>query len=213
MELSIRDKIINAASDDFARYGYRSVRTDDLARKIGVSKRTLYENFSSKEKLFLSVIENTMDKIKKRADEIVLKFFNGDDVDFWESMLEMMRLNLETSRVFTREFFMDIQSSVPLAWEKIKNFRECEMRDYFIQIYEYGVKKGVFKKDFNQELLYLIHYHVFNRLLSPELISELPLTTSDVIISIYDVLFTGILTEQSNEHYMNQIRNKLLTTG
>ena len=50
-----RDYIIDRATQMFVSQGIKSVRMDDIAQSLGVSKRTLYEMFGDKEELIYLV--------------------------------------------------------------------------------------------------------------------------------------------------------------
>ena len=47
----MKDKILLNASDLFLNYGFKSVTMDDLANKIGISKKTIYQHFENKTEL------------------------------------------------------------------------------------------------------------------------------------------------------------------
>ncbi len=49
--LIMKDKILLNASDLFLNYGFKSVTMDDLANKIGISKKTIYLHFENKTEL------------------------------------------------------------------------------------------------------------------------------------------------------------------
>ena len=49
-------QIIEKASDLFMRYGFKSVTMDDVARELGISKKTLYRFFDNKLALILTKI-------------------------------------------------------------------------------------------------------------------------------------------------------------
>ena len=69
----IRDLILDAADRLLARYGYRKMTIDDLAREVGVGKGTIYLHFASKEEVALSridrVIEQLTNELKRVASE------------------------------------------------------------------------------------------------------------------------------------------------
>ena len=44
----MKEKIIEIAGDMFLKLGFKSVTMDDIAKKLGVSKKTLYTNFGNK---------------------------------------------------------------------------------------------------------------------------------------------------------------------
>ena len=54
------DEIVAAALELFATHGFAATRLDDIARRAGVSKGTLYLYFPSKEELFKSVVREAL---------------------------------------------------------------------------------------------------------------------------------------------------------
>jgi AcrR family transcriptional regulator len=55
-----RDAIINAALDEFSARGFAATRLDDVARRAGVAKGTIYLYFADKESLFQELIRSKM---------------------------------------------------------------------------------------------------------------------------------------------------------
>ena len=51
-----KDRIIAESTDLFVRYGVKSVRMDDIASRLGVSKRTIYELFGDRESLIRTCV-------------------------------------------------------------------------------------------------------------------------------------------------------------
>ena len=60
----IHDLILDAADRLLARYGYKKMTIDDLAREVGVGKGTLYLHFSSKEEVALSRVDRVIERLK-----------------------------------------------------------------------------------------------------------------------------------------------------
>src|ERR1051326_6868004 len=65
-----RDLILDATDRIMARYGFRKMTMDDLAREAGVSKRTIYLYFANKEDVGLSSIGRVVEGVHERLDEI-----------------------------------------------------------------------------------------------------------------------------------------------
>ena len=66
-----REDILSGAIDEFKEHGYTAARTSRIAKRAGVSSRTLYKHFEGKEALFAAI----MDKFFKMAgfsSELVL---------------------------------------------------------------------------------------------------------------------------------------------
>ncbi len=70
-------KIINATIDIFREKGVKFTM-DDIANKLSVSKRTLYENIDSKEKLLDLLVDEVFDSIKEQGKMIIADDSIGD---------------------------------------------------------------------------------------------------------------------------------------
>jgi AcrR family transcriptional regulator len=55
-----RDAILDAALNEFSARGFAATRLDDVARRAGVAKGTIYLHFKDKESLFQQLIQSKM---------------------------------------------------------------------------------------------------------------------------------------------------------
>src|SRR5512140_2316913 len=62
-------QIIDAALDAFSENGFAAAKLDDIARRAGVSKGTIYLYFESKEELFKAVVNDTMGAQLRSAEQ------------------------------------------------------------------------------------------------------------------------------------------------
>jgi AcrR family transcriptional regulator len=69
MSETTRDRILDAAERLLARLGYRKTTMDDLAVEAGLSKRTIYLHFPSKEEAMLSTIDRIVDRLLARLGD------------------------------------------------------------------------------------------------------------------------------------------------
>ena len=58
----LRQRIIEAATREFEAKGIKSVKMDDIACLLSVSKRTVYEIFGNKEDLLLECVKHDIDR-------------------------------------------------------------------------------------------------------------------------------------------------------
>jgi len=62
----LRERIIQAAIESFSRTGFDRTKMDDIAKRLGLSKGTLYLYFKSKEELFHAICESYLNALKKQ---------------------------------------------------------------------------------------------------------------------------------------------------
>jgi AcrR family transcriptional regulator len=140
------DEIIQAALEVFAESGFAATKLEDVARKAGVTKGTIYLYFENKEALFKALIRGTIVPVIAQGEEIA-QAFTGSARDLFEKLVrEYWRLVGETSL-----------SSIPrLMIAEAGNFPQLA-RFYYEEVVtrghrlmagvlERGIKAGEFKK-------------------------------------------------------------------
>lgn len=66
----VREGILDATDRLLARYGYRKMTVEDLAREVGIGKGTIYLHFESKEEIVLSHVDRIVERLKERLRAI-----------------------------------------------------------------------------------------------------------------------------------------------
>lgn len=65
----VRESILDATERLLARYGYRKMTVDDIAREVGIGKGSIYLHFASKEEVVLSHVDRIVERLKTRLSE------------------------------------------------------------------------------------------------------------------------------------------------
>lgn len=90
----MRKRILAAATDEFARYGFGGARIDRIAEAAGANKRMLYYHVGKKEALYLTVLEDAYEHI--RAAERLL---NLEELGPDEAIIKLL--------TFTWQYYLD----------------------------------------------------------------------------------------------------------
>jgi len=81
-----REQILAAAFEEFAAQGYAATRLDDVARRAGIAKGTIYLYFQDKERLFRAVVRGL---IQERLDAFAGTFHGPAPALFREMLARM----------------------------------------------------------------------------------------------------------------------------
>ncbi|HPD57947.1 MAG TPA: TetR/AcrR family transcriptional regulator, partial [Smithellaceae bacterium] len=76
------EKILTAARKTFAEYGYSGTHVDEIARRAGVNKATLYYQIGDKDTLYANVLHQVLGNIAQSASQAV---------DQWKTPEEKLR--------------------------------------------------------------------------------------------------------------------------
>jgi AcrR family transcriptional regulator len=85
----IRDLILDGVDQLLARYGYRKMTMEDLAKQVGIGKGTIYLHFRSKEELTLSHIDRIAERVLTRMQIVAT---TGDP--FPERIVQMLQIRV-----------------------------------------------------------------------------------------------------------------------
>jgi AcrR family transcriptional regulator len=141
VENANRSRIIQAARDLFNSRGYRSVTINDLAERLGMSKKTIYQAFASKEEIAEAVVEETMERIDQATAQS--KFPASEPLAAIKGMLIYSQ---DEQYRFGPMFLMDIEKYLPELAKKYKRFREGKKRSVE-QLLSNGKQIGAVRED------------------------------------------------------------------
>lgn len=82
----VKERIVKSALNLFWRYGIKSVTMDDIAKDLGISKRTIYQHYADKEAILELVIREElktqrcdMEKLDENADRPIEQMIQAAD--------------------------------------------------------------------------------------------------------------------------------------
>lgn len=125
---STREAILDATDHLLARYGYKKMTIDDLAREVGIGKGSVYLHFSSKEDIALSHIDRIIDRLKQRLNAIAKQdvacedrlrrmlvervLFRFDSVQHYTQNLNDMLAHIRTKLLERRKRYFESEAEI-----------------------------------------------------------------------------------------------------
>ncbi|MCH9668684.1 MAG: TetR/AcrR family transcriptional regulator [Actinomycetia bacterium] len=91
------EHILDAAVVEFERHGYRRVALDDVARRAGVSRTTIYRRFANKDELVGAVIER--ENVKLFADIATELTRSGPQANYYVEAFTLSIVKFRRHRV------------------------------------------------------------------------------------------------------------------
>lgn len=145
-QAALRVEIMELAYERFAREGVRTVRVDDIAAAMQISKRTLYEMFGDKEHLLVCSLEHHDDALFERMTSLACRASNA-----LEGYVAAFALKVKDMRGTTSAFLTDV-----LRYEDVKQYferRHRESNEHMRQFVRACVDEGLLRGDINLELV------------------------------------------------------------
>ena len=153
------EELIQKITDLFLKYGVKSVTMDDIAKELGISKKTLYLHFADKKDLVMKAIDFSLNHQACTMKE--LAGVNGENAI--DVLLKVSQYLVSAQNKINQNVNFDLQKYYPEAWEKIKSFRQEHVFNSIRQNILQGIEEGIFRNDFNIEIIcYLYVSHIDN---------------------------------------------------
>ncbi len=194
-ELKLR--IMQAVQDLFFKYGFSKVTMDEVADSLGMSKKTLYRIFASKEDLLLEVTNHHL----VECDNQLKKICSEKGVDPLEKLKRFSNYVTLIYAKMSQSLLYDLQRHTPEIWKRVEENRSRFMETYFCSLVKEGRQKGRFRKDVDERLFVLIYSKVLEGILNPDMLSKLPFKPNQVFETTLKVLFEGLLTDKARTEY------------
>lgn len=191
-----RERILNLAGEQFFNHGFSKVTTDELAVELGMSKKTIYKYFPSKERLLEEVVDASLARLKTGAEEIIY----DPDMEFVRKLETLLSfVSRQVAILLKRPFLNDLQKNAPEIWQKIEAFRKEMIHTRFARLIREGMDEDVFRTDVDQEIVVMTLFSAIHGIINPETLSNLPVTADEAFKSITKILFEGLLTEKARK--------------
>jgi len=190
------DRIIDAAMSRFMDFGFNKVTMDEIASDTGMSKKTVYKFFPSKETLLMSIVHIHLRKVEKAVHEIV-----ASDKPIEEKLVEIFALVGRTVRKLSRPFMADIQKYIPSLWREIDTFRRERILSQLLQMFKQAKKEGVFREDVNPDLFYMIVMTTIQGIMNPQVLSQQSFSAEDAFRGMFKILYEGVLTGEARQKF------------
>jgi AcrR family transcriptional regulator len=189
--MEIRERIIEGAANLFKIYGIRTVTMDSLASHLGISKRTIYEVFSDKDDLLVSVLQWMAEKQRALVGRILEDSDNAIDAIF--------RL-LESSRDHFQDMSPVFQSDLKKYHYKVLMMKTeiSELSDYKnnIKVIERGIKEKLFRKGINADIVNRCLYSLGRSAMDFDLYPFEDFSRREVIKNVFINYMKGISTAE-----------------
>jgi AcrR family transcriptional regulator len=196
----IKRRIHEKALDTFLHFGFSKVTMNEIAEELGMSKKTLYQYFPSKEELLAAVVNKLQDDTATAVESLVQR----TNIDFVQKLRSALNLLAEFHAKMTPHFMADLEKHAPEVGKCSNEFKRDRMRMIMSQLVTEGVQKGIFRSDIHPELIVLIYGGALQNLLRPENFGRLVLSVSEVHQIISKVLIEGLLTVEARKNLFSE---------
>ncbi|MBU1610480.1 MAG: TetR/AcrR family transcriptional regulator [Proteobacteria bacterium] len=144
-----QDRVLDAAAEEFAEHGFHQASMNRVVQSIGIAKGSLFKYFGTKEGLFQSLFERSLNQIKHK-----LKPLAEAEGSFFDRLGAVMLAGLEfidrhprLYRIYLKLLF---QENAPLRTQLLSTVRSSSTK-FLRPLLKQGIHSGELRPDLDLE--------------------------------------------------------------
>lgn len=184
----LKGKILKASMTQFFKHGIKKIKMDDIARELGISKRTLYEIYQDKEQLLYEGLQKTEEHI----DTYLVKYAKDGHRNAVEILMESYYIQVDAFSQITPQFFIDI-----LKYKKVMEMlttRRKEREKTSMDFFQWGIEEGYFRPETVFSVVSMIGQNTMAFIIKSGMYNNVPFQT--IFENSFLILIRGLCTEK-----------------
>lgn len=189
-------KILTAAAELFRQYGFKSITMDDIARRAGISKKTLYQHFSNKHEVINEAVLWYKEQVCNEFDSIMQESENAV-----EAMVRLMNMLDATYRQINPVAMFELQRFYPSGYELFREgLIKQDVESVKANIFQ-GMEEGYYRSGIDADLLARFHIETSLLMMQPNLMVSDRYNLQQVNQEIMELFLYGIMTPKGEKLY------------
>jgi len=201
----IKQQLIQTADDMFMRLGIKSVSMDDIAREMGVSKKTIYQMVDGKKDLLTLVIEQDACK-----DMEVIQANHEQSRDAIDEFLRNSRYFIRQMRDISPATMRDLQKYYPDLWKNQMAAHHDEFRRTIQENLERGMEEGLYRDDIDSEIVTNFYVGMMFMIIDTSVFPAKERTIVDIIRQHGKYHLNGIVNQFGQDRVDEYLRQESL---
>jgi len=197
----MEEKFLRELGKMFMTYGVRGVSMDDIARHLGISKKTLYQQFKDKNDLVEKVTVSVISDRQCEYDEVTQAAGNAI-----EELYLMSKCLREHFAELNPALIFDLKKFHSSAWDKFLEYEHITVFESLKENLKKGKEEGFFRKEIDINILARLRVEQIHMSFDPHVFPKDEFDFTQVQMQMFDHYVYGLLTESGLELYKNYQR-------
>jgi AcrR family transcriptional regulator len=191
----VAGRILAAAREILLQERYSGLTMDGLAFALGMSKKTLYVHFASKDAMVAAIIAATGTTIRRQVGAVL-----AGPGGFPEKLEGVLGIVASHFGAMHPDFLQDLQRFAPHLYREIDALKEHNIPLLFSRVLALGAEQGMVRPDI--DVTFLIEYwlQVIKGVHDPAVLARTGLAPRAAFEKALDLFFCGVLTPAGRAH-------------
>jgi AcrR family transcriptional regulator len=171
---------------------------DDLANRLGISKKTIYQYFEDKNDLVNQVFNCILNEHSCEVNNLLRQ--EGNAIELF---LNVVKAGTERLKEFNPIVFLELQKYHHESWMAWSAFKQDQIAREISTLIERGIEDGLFRSDLNVAVAINLHLAHMDLVTAPEFIQRVNLPAYRIVAETMLLFLRGIASENGLELLKN----------
>lgn len=195
-------QVLESAFKMFMRYGLKSVTMDDIAKALGMSKKTLYVYFKDKNDVILKTLQYSMENHQCSLDTVYDQQMNAIDESF-----EVFRIVTNDLQEITPTVFYDLKKYYPDVYKIYEEYEMHHIPEIVGQNLTKGIEEGYYRRDLNTQIISLAYTHMIRSMFETDSFATRSYNFATIYLNIFQYHIQGIASSKGLEYLDKKMKN------
>ena len=193
------NQILEGGFDSVVDTGVRAFTVESLAKRLAMSKKTIYKFFPTKENLIRSIMQFVFTQIDGAFNKVMV-----DEPNPAVQFIKIMETIAKFAGRVPVDKIAELKSLHPEIWKEIESFRLSHQADFYTILHA-SQDRGLALDDINMRATSIIYINIINSTFQPEFFLKNDLPIRETIRGFVKIVARGIFTNKGmkaiKEHY------------
>lgn len=187
--MELKERVLEAVIEEFNDKGLKFTM-DDIAKRLGISKRTLYTVIQDKEELFFNMVDYIFSDIKASEKKIA----EDTSMDVIEKLRRILIVLPQKYQTIDFRKLYELKTKYPKIYKKVENRLETEW-DATFSIMEQAMAEGRMR-NISLPAFHAIFSGTIEYFLSKNALIDSSITYEESLKQMLDIIINGILVKR-----------------
>ena len=197
-----QEKILLGSVELFMKFGIRSVSMDDIARELGISKKTLYQYFANKADLIGKILE-----LQEKESDRCLENNPNSELNAIDELLEISRKISGDLKKYNPSAIFDLQKYYPEIIKPFFERRKITVHNFTAENLKRGIRQGLYRHDLDIEIVSQLYIKKLEGIHEFMFTNDETFSYNKIFNVMFDNHIRGIANVQGMEYYEQQKDN------
>jgi len=199
----MKEDILLNAQQLYMRYGIKSVTMMDIAREMGISKKTLYTHFKDKASLVHEGMLTHLQRDSMQFDSLRKQYPNA--IEYFFKFCKFLNNHIRSMNPSTT---MDLKKYYGKTWKLFEDYKQKYIYESVKQNLEDGIAQGLYRDDISVDIVAKLYISKMDVIIDQDLFPISDYTMSQIHKEYVLYHFNGIISDKGRKYLKNMTKKE-----